>query len=94
MNTCKHCRWWQKEHGGHTHIGDDMIDPWDSDTYEEMTNIHKVRYCNSPKLVFNERPVEPDWATLIDGSDYAAVLITGADFGCVNFEETVAQPPE
>lgn len=93
MSTCKHCRWWQRDHP-------DNLDDWqifsprDPDTFEKMHGMPQVRYCRSPKLVFGERPVESHWAALVDGSDYAAGLITGADFGCVNFEETVAQPPE
>jgi hypothetical protein len=44
-----------------------------------------VRYCASPRLRAFERPGSPQGASVVDGSRYKAVLVTGPDFGCVNW---------
>jgi hypothetical protein len=46
---------------------------------------HATKFCRSPKVKFYERP-DKSGACVADGSQYMASLITGEDFGCVNFE--------
>lgn len=46
---------------------------------------HATKYCTSPKLKFYQRP-EASECCVADGSQYMAVLITGEEFGCVNWE--------
>ena len=57
-------------------------------TEEEVIAVFgfTVRRCYSPKLLFCERPIEADFASVQDASNYSAVLLTGGDFGCVNHE--------
>ena len=79
MKTCKTCKHW---------TGDDhRTSPEDPDTYEPMDMPWPVRYCEHPRLMRFERPVDPDQASCMDGSYYIAKLATGPDFGCVNHED-------
>lgn len=61
-------------------------------TLEEQRELfgYATRYCRSPKLKFYERPGK-DEASVADGSEYMAVLITGEDFGCVNWTQKIIQ---
>jgi hypothetical protein len=49
---------------------------------------YEVRKCESPFLRWFETP-EIDEASLVDGSEYYAALLTGEAFGCVNYEEAL-----
>lgn len=82
MKNCKSCKYWVDP----KHSYDMLIYPTDEDTYEEKKMPFRVRECRSPHLLFLERPVTPHQATLEDGSGYKARMVTGPDFGCVNWE--------
>jgi len=80
---CKNCKFWITTKEYHT-----IINPEDPDTFEIMKNLpFEVRYCKSPKITFYERPIEDNGATVIDGSQYKAALITAPKFGCVQFQK-------
>lgn len=84
MNTCKTCLHWtvtKPYEDGWQYL----ISPIDIDTCEPMQFPFEVRRCRAPKLLFCERPIEPDGAAVADGSTYMAALITGPDFGCTNW---------
>lgn len=66
---------------------DELIYPTDPDTFGPMKMLFEVKYCKSPKITFYERPVESDGATVVDGSQYHAAIITGPDFGCVLWQK-------
>lgn len=83
-NTCSTCKWWFTEK--ENYIGFDVLRPEDIDTGKPMVLPFEVRHCNSPKITFYERPVEPNGATVVDGSTCIAKLITGPEFGCVLWE--------
>lgn len=84
MKTCDTCKHWQDYDNG---FYDDILRPRDPDTYEPMELPFDVRMCTSPKLLFCERPVEENGATVRDGSEYKAELLTAAKFGCVLHED-------
>lgn len=46
---------------------------------------YATKYCTSPKVKFYKRPNKSE-CCVADGSQYMAVLITGEDYGCVNWE--------
>ena len=83
MEHCKNCKHWQMP-----------LEPWEFDdiTHDRGLDLEIIEekavrnYCKSPKVVFYQRP-DLDGACVIDGSEYKAELITGPDFGCVNFEK-------
>ena len=79
---CKSCKWWYND--SKIYICADIIAPLDPDTFEPMILPFEVNCCNCPKITFFERPVESDGATVVDGSQYRANLITAPDFGCVH----------
>ncbi len=84
MNTCDTCQHWKRPQYDYEGI----IDPLDPDTYQPMKMPFEVRYCEHPRLMTFERPLEPDQASCIDGSDFRAVLATGPKFGCIHHEPT------
>ena len=82
-HRCRNCVWWQ--------IPDELsyyavFEVYDPDTMKPMDNIIEVRKCCSPQLLFHERPPTTMVASIYDGSDYFGMLISGGDFGCVNWE--------
>lgn len=95
MNHCKTCKWWEEtkqdeyRNGGH-----ELIFPYRPDTQrrvqsekeESLVYGHLIRYCGNPKILFYQRPTI-DGAAVVDGSEYAAALITAEEFGCVLHEE-------
>lgn len=83
---CNTCKWWQEQDRDGGDYDSGLMNPYDMDTGKPMALLFKVRYCNNPKITFYERPVEPDGATVIDGSMYKANLVTGPEFGCVLWE--------
>ena len=85
--TCENCRWWAVPD---VMEYDEIVRPVDPDSYEQIpTHLlgFEVRRCTSPRLVQFERPTDPDQASICDGSGYRAVLYTGPQFGCTNYEE-------
>lgn len=87
MEKCKTCKHWFIPTQYINSI--DVAAPRDPITWESVTEEVKQRelfgyatqYCNSPKLVFFVRP-DKDGATVVDGSEYSASMITGEDYGC------------
>ena len=57
-------------------------------TEEQVIKLHgyTLRYCQHPKILFYQRP-EINGATVMDGSEFKACLVTAPDFGCVLHEE-------
>ena len=81
--VCANCKHWFTDDKS----GDGAItDPYDPDTGEPMVLPFAVNRCNSPRLLFCERPLESTGFAVADGSSYWAALYTGPDFGCVNHE--------
>lgn len=71
MSRCGTCAYWKLvDYGG---LGSAIVNPVDPDTWEPMV---------LPYLLFSERPLKSSDACLVDGSGYAAELITGPEFGC------------
>ena len=68
-------------------VHSEITAPEDPDTYERMPLTFEVRYCESPHLFTNERPLEPDGAVVVDASNYHAALLTGPNFSCSNWLE-------
>lgn len=85
MSRCSTCKHWRApEHDGHTEL---VCSPIDTDgDWLPMPMPFEVRRCASPKLQMFERPLTPDAASVVDGSNYRAALVTGPDFGCVHHE--------
>ena len=83
--NCKTCKYWYVTEEYKKY--DQILEPYDSDTYEPMVMPFEVRLCNSPKIAFFERNPDPKGISLCDGSNYMIKLCTGPDFGCVNYEE-------
>lgn len=89
MERCKTCKWWQLGEGRY----DSLMFPLDPATYRRPESEDEVkakygflvRNCEHPKVVFYERP-QHDGATVCDGSEYDAHLLTAEDFGCVLHE--------
>ncbi len=77
--TCKH--WKIEDDESHWRLF-----PEDPDTFEKMKMPFEVRYCRHPRLMQFERPIEPDQASCMDGSEFRADLATGPEFGCVHHE--------
>jgi len=85
QGLCRNCNWWTREEYDFKFT---YFWPTDPDTYERRMEFpFTVCYCKSPRLSFFEHPVEPDGATLLDGSEYWAGLVTGPEFGCVHWQE-------
>ena len=82
MQTCETCKYWT----GRDKC-DRVTDPEDPDTWEPMAMPWLVRYCEHPRLMQFERPIERDQASCVDGSNYRARLACGPDFGCVHYAE-------
>ena len=95
--NCKDCKWWQVASGnmeadwGLREPGSRRVEfVEDGQSLRELYGVGwDVRYCLSPKLKFYEYPAE-DGASVKDGSEYWAALVTAPLFGCVNFEEVCA----
>ena len=94
-SSCSACRWWQLDESDSYH---DIVSPYDPVTYDQIDPTeeggeakiaekfgHAVRRCRCPGITFYQRPAR-DGATVCDGSEYKADLITGPDFGCTLFE--------
>ncbi len=81
MTKCASCKWWvaMQEH---------EISPknnYDADGNSIEFDV-EVRRCKSPMLLKFQHPMQPNEATVLDGSHYHAGLYTGPEFGCVNHE--------
>ena len=83
MRKCKDCKFWEFDPEKYE-VGQDVFSLVD----ENNNWIIKpgFKYCKNPKLLFYDAP-DLDGACVVDGSQFRAGLITGQDFGCVNFEE-------
>lgn len=85
---CKNCKYWKKEDTHQNYHADEIIEPYDPDTYQPMENLpFEVRICLCPEIVYFERQPTDKGVALIDGSNYYARMLTAENFGCVNFEE-------
>lgn len=95
--NCRFCKHWKMPKDGEYFGAPDCAIPRNPDSedfFEEVVDEdeqrrlfgHATKYCCSPKLKFYQRP-EKSECCVADGSQYMAVLITGEDFGCVNFEQ-------
>jgi len=87
---CSTCRWWVLDKNDRY---DTLISPADPVTHEQEDTEdaiaakwgHAVRRCRCPKISFYQRP-DRDGATVCDGSEYMADLLTGPDFGCIHHD--------
>jgi hypothetical protein len=86
MNKCKTCKFWEEEYWDETQY-DPIRHPIDPDTLELMPTNFEVRLCKSSKIAYFERHPESNGISLVDGSDYLALMLTGEDFGCVNWQK-------
>lgn len=86
MEKCKNCKHWTPPAADDSWRETEICKPSDPETFEPMVMPFEVRICKSPKMLFCERPVESNGTAVADGSDYFASLMTGEDFGCINFE--------
>lgn len=82
QGTCQDCKYWSLD----VDWCSEITQPIDPDTFESMDMPFEVRECTNPRLLFCERPVEPNQAALEDGSGYRANLFTGPLFGCTDWE--------
>ena len=92
---CKNCKHWKLDENDsynslvspHDPASYERIDPTEDGGEEAIAKKfgHNVRRCRSPKVTFYERPTR-DGATVCDGSEYMAELLTGEEFGCIHFE--------
>jgi hypothetical protein len=91
MNICKNCKYWILKERDEYSVIIFPFNPITNEhckTEEEAATLFgcRVRRCKNPKLLFYHRP-ERIGATVVDGSEYHAELITGEEFGCIGFEE-------
>ena len=83
---CKNCRFWavnKEDYNPHN----DIIEPLDPDTYKPMKMPFEVKVCMSDNITWFERNPNSNGVSLVDGSDYYARMLTGENFGCVNFKK-------
>lgn len=89
MERCATCRYWQtdaavvqRECGWNAR---NLLTPLrDASLYDVGKNEDPVvGACTSPKLLAFSRPSEGE-ASVIDGSEYQATLVTTGSFGCTN----------
>jgi len=81
---CQECNWWRDDE---PEEWDPLLHPVDVDTCERMVMPWVIRECKCPDILFYDRPVKRNQATVQDGSEYFARLCTGPDFGCVLFKQ-------
>lgn len=90
---CETCKFWQLDNEDRTYLHP-IVFPYhpgkdfeQCQTEEEVVAAfgYRVRYCTNPKIVFYQRP-EINAATVVDGSEYRAALLTAEKFGCVLHE--------
>lgn len=83
QGRCASCRWWRVDEEDAYEVRQFGVrDPL---TYELVEpQPFEIRKCYSPELKFYERP-GPGGAVVMDGSQYMAILVTGHQFGCVNW---------
>ena len=85
---CKNCEYWKAAKDApyrwnHSYNSGSVCKPHDFDTGKPMKFPFDVKICTHPKLLFCERPLEPDGFSVVDGSEYFAALVTAEEFGCV-----------
>lgn len=72
MNNCRTCKFWGIEHPTAISKFDNLI-------------TEKQKSCGSPKTVYmDENSLPIDGLGYMDGEGYQAVLVVGAEFGCVH----------
>lgn len=79
---CRNCTYWTPPKG-EWEWSDIRLDR-DANLNPINAHIPHANECKSPKAVFYSRP-DKDGCALVDGSEYKAALLTGPEFGCVNF---------
>ena len=92
-NKCKNCRHWKLPNNSEYFGAEECVMPRNPFNFEEIKNEdeqrklfgHATKYCTSSKVKFYERPGKTE-CCVADGSEHMAVLITGEDYGCVNWE--------
>lgn len=84
---CADCKHWIIPEDDYGYEG--IMYAIDPVTYDKVGEP-KAKYCKSPKVSFYETPCFGG-ASVVDGSQYRAELLTSPDFGCVNFEERTAE---
>lgn len=98
---CKNCKYWsngrefaEEQHYNASHLSDVTYPDGDM-KYQVMPDEEAkkltgriVRHCIQPLMLFYERPAINGLA-VFDGSEYMAGLVTGEEFGCVNFEPKI-----
>ena len=89
MDKCKTCKHWTSPSANENWDAASICHPVDPDTYERMKMPFEVRMCESPKIVYFERNPDSTGISLTDASRYYASMLTGEDFGCVNYERRV-----
>lgn len=62
------------------------VDDWSEDTDPCVMPEGYVKVCCNPAISFYTVPA-PGAATVVDGSEYTASLLTTEDFGCTLFEK-------
>lgn len=94
MDRCKTCRWWGTASREWEHHTDGFSGRFRNAHIETPLVGHKqranadpeVHLCGSPSLRAFIRPCGKTEASVVDGSEYSAELITAEDFGCVNWD--------
>lgn len=86
MDKCKTCKHWKLPPDDEKFWRvKDICNPVDPDTFEPMKLDFEVKMCISDKIVWFERQPESTGVSLMDGSDWFSQMLTGEDFGCVNY---------
>lgn len=93
MKTCATCKWWAvgKTESDYYHDPSQSCDCWprldgcDECNYDKGRNVC-ILTVGSGGCRSDTRDHPESKAHAMDGSDYKAVLLTSADFGCVQWE--------
>lgn len=72
MGNCKTCKHWGQQH------------PTAISLFNNLVNENQ-KSCGSPKTVYlDQHPLPIDGLGYMDGEGYQAVLVVGAEFGCIH----------
>lgn len=89
---CRNCAHWHIEDPDRYYEGWHLAEVEEPITGRTLTDEETrqftgrvVKRCVQPLLKFYERP-DINGLAVFDGSQYMAGLLTGEEFGCVNFE--------
>jgi hypothetical protein len=86
MKLCKTCKWW-KDPENEDYKAEWICNPHDQDTFEKAKMPFEVKMCYHPGIAYFERNPSSSGISLVDGSEYYAMMCTGENFGCVNHED-------